>query len=535
MRIADYYHQILEPANVAFSALRRAGIMVDATRLADTRRQWEAQLATLERYVEGEAAKRGLVIRFSDSHHLPDKQIEALLYSANGLAFPVTHKTPGGRPSTDDEALARYASIMNPRPDDHPVVTAILKIRSLSKAIGTYLDSFARTRRADGACHPKFNWTLRTPRISAEDPPVHQIPERADREVADGIKSCLVPRVNPAQAVDDWNPRVHGSCLRWDISGAEAAIRAAMLPALFCARPDPVAWEYMRHGKDIHSKTASLIYRVPEGTYAKGSIERDAVGKQTFFTKIYGASWRTVQRHIAAKARIWLSDHDAQNVSTGFDDGYPTLLELYELDKRMLGERGFCEDGYGRRRWVGVPDGVKYDGVDSNGRTKWRVLVTDNEAKKALWSNMEHRFHIMANTPTQGMSATDAFWMIALAYHGEYVDLAVPPMWERRGLLFPEAADWTLHEGDGPGGKPFRAWHVNSVHDSGWLDCAPGYVEPLAKLLVRRCTALPFDWRLKADVPYRIDLSVGPDFAHLYDYDTVAKRFGLEPIMHLLK
>src|SRR5205823_3136433 len=97
-------------------------------------------------------------------------------------------------------------------------------------------------------------------------------------------------------------------------------------------------------------------------------------------------------------------------------------------------------------------------------------------------------------------------------------------------VLYPEARGWRLHEGPGPGGKPFRAWHFNTVHDSGWGDCAPGYLEPFAKVITRRCTALPFDWRLKADVPYRVSISVGPDMGHLRDYNDAAKEFGLEAL-----
>ena len=87
-----------------------------------------------------------------------------------------------------------------------------------------------------------------------------------------------------------------------------------------------------------------------------------------------------------------------------------------------------------------------------------------------------------------------------------------------------------MNGGPGPGGKPLRAWHSNTVHDSGWGDCAPGYLEPLAKLVMRRCTAVPFDWRLEADVPYRVELSAGPNMGILFDYDKVAKQFGLDLI-----
>lgn len=531
----DYYRDVLVPANGAVSALRRAGLPIHLSRLRETKRAWAREVERLEQYVEGEAAARGVVVKFSPRHALGPKALQDLLYSPQGLGFTIRKWTapsvsyPRGQPSTDDEALLPYASIKNPKPDDHPVVTALLKIRSLNKGMSTYLENFERTVRGDGACHPKFNWALRTSRLSAEDPPVHQIPERSDQVVAEGVKGCIIPRVQPALVREDWNPHKHGSCFRWDIVGAEACIRGAMLPVLFCSRPDPVLWEYLRKGRDVHSKTASLIYGVPEGTYKKGSYQRDQVGKQVFFAKIFGAAWPTLQSQVWTEARIWLPDLEARRISEAFEAGYPGLTELYEWDKDCLGRQGYCEDGYGRRRWIGLPDGVRYLGR-LNGRSRWEVQGRTEEERKTRWADLNHRFHVAANSPTQSMNATDALWMLALLYYGEYVELRVPPMWEGRGVAFPEAKGWQLHDGPGPGGKPFRAWHINSVHDSGWGDCAPGYLEAVAKVVYRRCTALPFDWRLKADVPYRVELTVGPDLGALQPYNQVAKVFGLESL-----
>ena len=170
---------------------------------------------------------------------------------------------------------------------------------------------------------------------------------------------------------------------------------------------------------------------------------------------------------------------------------------------------------------------------------EWDLAVLENMWREDRSPSLElqeekkkpyHAFHIAANTPTQSTQASDALWMLALCYLGEYVPLRVPPIWERDGAPFPEAAGWQMHEGPGPGGKPFLSWHCNTVHDSGWGDCAPGYLEPTAKLLWRRCTAVPLDWRIEADVPYRIELKVGPDMARLRPYNSVAREFGLEPV-----
>jgi hypothetical protein len=528
MHLHDYYRDVLVPANTAVASMRRNGLPIDVGRTQALIDAWDLRLKELEAYVEGEAAKRGMVIKYSESHGLHPATLVKFLFTAQGLGLEVKGYTEGGQPSTDDSMLAWYASLSNPRDDDHPIVRAILEIRALGKARSTHLLPFINLRRRTGCVHPTYNWTLRTARLSAEDPPVHQIPEKSYKVVAEAVKSCIVPRHTPPPSREEWDPRKHGSCFRWDISGAEAAIRAAMLTYLFCSTPDP-AWEYVRLGKDLHGRTASLIYNKPEGTYKKGSQERELVGKQSFFAKQYGAEWFTLQATIWERARIWLPDQEAERISNVWDSGYPGLVELYERDKMQLGKHGYCQDGYGRRRWVGLPSGVTYRGV-RNGKTQWEVRARTDDERKLKWRTLKHNFHVMANTPTQSMSASDALWMLALLYGGEYVTLQYPPMWADKPLPFPEAADWQMDEGEGPGGKPMLSWHNNTVHDSGWGDCAPGYLEPSVMLAWRRGRAVPFDWRLQADVPYRIDVSAGPDMGKLYPYADVAKRFGLTPL-----
>ena len=517
MRLQDYYRTVLMPANAAVSALRRNGLPVDLARLDAAVSGWRAQLAELTREVEGEAAARGSALKYDpETYSAGSKALADFLY--RGLGLEPRKETKTGY-STDAESLASYASIPYPQPTDNPWVFRVLKIRSLAGAIGK-AEAYRTTRRSDGACHPKFNWALRTSRLSAEDPPVHQIPEHSDPEVADGIKSFMVPRVAPAPRWQDWDPRIHGSVLRWDIDGAEAAIRAANLTHRFCKRPDP-AWEYIRLGKDIHAHTASLIDGKPESEYRKGMLMRDVMAKHTFFTRQFGGEWATVQASIWDHGRIRVEDEEAQRICAAFDDGHPGLVELYEIDKVNVAQRGYCEDGYGRRRWCEFPDDVQFKGWGPDGKAKWFIPKGRGGATARAW-------HVAANTPTQSMNATDCLWMVALCTHGEYVELRVPPMWEHLGVSHPDAAPWQLNGGRGPGGRPFQAWYSNTVHDSAWGDCAPGYLVPFAKLVHRRCRAVPFDWRLEADVPYRVSISVGPDYGHLESYAKAAKRFGLE-------
>src|SRR5690242_7074394 len=175
--------------------------------------------------------------------------------------------------------------------------------------------------------------------------------------------------------------------------------------------------------------------------------------------------------------------------------------------------RSWCEDAYGRRRAIEIPAAAKdryrrgFGWVIDDILRPWTKYPRGAEVPEADWllrARLKRAFHLASNTPTQSTNASDTLWMLALAYYGEYVELRVPGVWDKYGVPVPEARSWAMHEGPGPGGKPFQAWHCNTVHDSGWGDGAPGYIEPTAKLLWRRCTSLPLDLRLEADVPYRV-------------------------------
>ena len=496
---------------------------------------WQTELTQLEREVEGAASAKGFTFRYSPLHALkPDAVVREFLYSAQGLGLEVMRWTDPEygepKPSMDDEALLRYAAVgvnhdrMNGRSfQDHPVVYRILKIRSIAKARGTHLGGLLTARRADGCAHAKFNYPENTTRLSAEDPPVHQLPEKADPDVAKLVKACIVPRRGAWLGdPEDWDPRKHGWCAKIDVKGAEMVVRAGAIARCSVLAP------YLRDGKDAHGKTGAAFYGRPEGAFAKNDPERNVVGKQANFLLIFGGSWVALQQQLWKLGRTWFERPEAQRFHRVFFETYPDLARQYEADTGLMVARGYIEDPYGRRWHMPVPH--DYAAERKNGKWSFaftRRIVSEDEAK-ALDRMLAYRRHCYANRPTQAAQGTTTLWCIALCHHGEYVELRVPPCWERYGVPFPEASGWQLNEGDGPGGKPFRAWMNNTVHDSLWLDGAPGTLEPAMKVCFRRFMGVPADFLLDANMPWRVEAEVGPDLGHLRPYTDVAKQFGLE-------
>jgi hypothetical protein len=526
MQVSDYYRQVFVPANAAITAMQIAGIPVSKERAAAQVEAWTKELKTLEKYVEEEAAQRGIALRYSPAHSLKEEPLHDFLFaSPRGLCLEVGKQTASGkRAAMDDEAMLPYAAI-GPlhREDDHPIVYALLKIRSISKAMGTHLGGLVKYCRADGAAHPHYKWILQnTTRLSAEDPPVHQLPERADPDVAKLVKACIVPRVEPWLGdPDDWDPREHGFVFRADVAGAEAIIRAG------CIAKCRVSVPYLQSGGDIHSRTASILYLVPEGTYKKGTNERDTVGKGCYFLFIFGGSKAALRRNMWKNARVKLSDEESGVYHQRFFAGYADLATRYNVDTMLMFENGYVEDLYGRRWVLPPPPGVSPYWKD--GELKFNLPEGSPQKRNAVWRTLENRRHIYANRPTQASQATTTLWCIALCHHGEYVELQSPEC--LGGVpIFPEASGWALNGGSGPGGKPMLAWTSNTVHDSLWGDGAPGYIEPTVKLITRRFTGVPADFLIETNMPWRVGIDVGPDMGHLRPYNDVAKQFGLEPL-----
>lgn len=527
MTIDEYYRLVQQPAYVALEAVRRAGLPVHEGRARAQMDAWQAELLDLERYVEGEAQSRGFALKFSPAHKpLPDAVFRDYLFSPKGLGLEIGRRTEKRQiPAVDDEVLLPYAAVgpnhnvKDGEPfEDHPIVYAMLSISSIRVARATHLAGLLNFRRADGCVHAKFNWNKpNTTRPSAEDPPIHQIPERSNPEVAKLVKACIVPREgawlgDPAE----WNPRHHGWIGRVDVKGAEMVVRAGCF-----ARCD-VLGPYLREGRDSHGRTASALYGKPEGYFAKDSNERNVVGKQSNWILIFGGGWGALQLQLRTKGRMHVSDETAQRWHATFFRTYPRLGARYLEDTLLAFERGYIEDPYGRRWVMPPPEGVRLLSTEvRNGDLQFDVPKGQGRA-------FNHVRHCYANRPTQAAQATTLLWDIALCYHGEYVELRVPSCWERHGLPFPEAAGWQLNGGEGPGGKPFRVWINNEVHDSKWADGAPDTLEPAMKVLVRRSMGVPADFMLDADQPRRVGMEVGPDLGHLREYNVVAKEFGLE-------
>ncbi|EQD33570.1 DNA polymerase I, partial [mine drainage metagenome] len=101
------------------------------------------------------------------------KQLQAILFDKLGL--PVQRKTPGGQPSTNEEALEAIRGA-------HPLPGLVLDYRLLAKLRSTYTEKLPlMINPRSGRVHTSYHQAVAaTGRLSSSDPNLQNIPVRSE-------------------------------------------------------------------------------------------------------------------------------------------------------------------------------------------------------------------------------------------------------------------------------------------------------------------------------------------------------------------
>ena len=154
------------------------------------------------------------------------------------LSLPKSKKTKTGY-STDSSVLEKLAEV-------HPLPQAILDYRQLQKLVNTYLTKLPQFVAEDGRIHTTFNQAVAaTGRLSSTDPNLQNIPIRTDEG----------RRIRDAFVAEEGNV-----LLSADYSQVELRVLAH-----FCGAPKRSWRSRSSDGEDIHRRTASEVFKVPDG------------------------------------------------------------------------------------------------------------------------------------------------------------------------------------------------------------------------------------------------------------------------------
>jgi len=266
--------------------LEESGLKLDRPRAQHLAQQSKDRMQVIRQQLPFDPAKSSQVItRFFSP--IPD-----------GLGLSPTKRTPGGKPSTDDEAMTAV---------NHPEAGLLLEYRGLAKATSTWFEGFQTKCDQAGYLHPTFkqHGTL-THRLSAENPNPQQIPREGS------VKSLFLPEEGCELVEFDYRA-IEFRLAAW-YSGDENLI------------------EVFRTDGDIHQYVADRL-----------GIKRQSA-KNTNFTIIYAGG----PSRIATTAGIPLKD--ARAIYASYREEYPKLFAIADKCEYLAEKRGYIKYWDGRRR-----------------------------------------------------------------------------------------------------------------------------------------------------------------------------------------
>jgi len=240
------------------------------------------------------------------------KQLGELLFEKLGL--PPVKKTKNGY-STNADVLEKLK-------DKHPVVSAIMDYRMLTKLNSTYADGLLKVIDSDGRIRTTFqNLVTATGRLSSTEPNLQNIPVRND--LGAEIRKMFVAQ--PGYVLVDA-----------DYSQIELRVLAHIAN-------DETMCQAFISGMDIHTATAAQVFNVaPEDVTPLQRRNAKAVN----FGIVYGISEFSLSDDIGVsryKAREYIDNY----LSTY--NGVRDYMKKVVADAR---QSGYTETMYGRRRYI---------------------------------------------------------------------------------------------------------------------------------------------------------------------------------------
>ncbi|MDR1466227.1 MAG: DNA polymerase I [Treponema sp.] len=239
-------------------------------------------------------------------------QLQKVLFDERGLK--PGKKTKTGY-STDMTVLEELAG-------DDPVPAMILHHRTLSKLKSTYVDALEKLADEDDRVHTSFVQTgTATGRLSSRDPNLQNIPVRD--EEGRRIREAFIAR--PGYML-----------ISADYSQIELVILAHL-------SNDENLTSAFREGKDVHIRTAGLIFGIDESAVTPNQRR---IAKIINFGVIYGMSAFRLARELGT------SRHEATDFIEAYFRTYSGVSRLIAEIIRRTEETGFVTTILGRRRLI---------------------------------------------------------------------------------------------------------------------------------------------------------------------------------------
>lgn len=241
------------------------------------------------------------------------KQLGKILFEK--LDLPVMKKTKTGY-STNQEVLEKLV-------DKHEIIPKIMYYRQITKIYSTYIEGLKNVIDVDGKIHSNFNQTVTTTgRLSSTEPNLQNIPIR--HELGREIRKVFIPMEESDILV---------SC---DYSQIELRVLAHIAD-------DENMIDAFKHHSDIHTKTASEVFKVPIEEVT--SLMRSRA-KAVNFGIVYGIGAFSLAQDLK------ISKKEAEEYMSIYFERYPKIKKYLEDIVKNAEETGYVLTILNRRRFI---------------------------------------------------------------------------------------------------------------------------------------------------------------------------------------
>jgi DNA polymerase I len=356
-RVVSLEHQALP----AIAAMEVHGVCVDVERWRGILAARRAQKATLEAQIKqvlGEALARtqpAQAVLFGEPV-LPSVQLtssDQLREGLHALGVDVT--------SASKEALQEVQQ-------EHPVIPLLLEWKALEKFETAFGENLLGYVTAGGRIHATFDQLgAASGRIICREPNLQQIPRPTDKDDPYDLRRCFVA------------PQSY-KLLIADLSNIELRILAEV-------SGDKTMLRFFADGKDLHSETARLMFKLPVDVDPKGYLVNGRSARDIAKTINFGLAYGMGAQGLANRVGVDLET--AKALMQSYFATYQAVSKYLARSGKEGITRGYAVSLSGRRRFF------------SNEELKARRGETERSAK---------------NHPIQGTNADILKRALALLY-----------------------------------------------------------------------------------------------------------------------
>ena len=302
--VEKVYQQIEIPLVKVLREMEDEGFKVDAQTLDQLSEKYVKEL--------NELTEKIFTLAGQSFNLNSPKQVAGILFEKLGLV------------SYNNKKQSTSFSVLDEMRGQHEIVDAIIEYRKVSKLVSTYINVYKSICAKDGdIVHTIFNQTLTsTGRLSSSEPNMQNIPTR--NEEGKNLRKIFISKYENGQIVSADYSQIELRLL------ANLANETGMIDAY-------------KNGVDIHTKTASEIFKVP---VEKVTQEQRRDAKAVNFGIIYGIS------DFGLSQNIKTSKSKAKEYIDSYFDRYPKIKEFMDANIKFAKEKGFVKSYFDRIRHI---------------------------------------------------------------------------------------------------------------------------------------------------------------------------------------